>query len=140
MSDELDPSARRDAAAKETATSRSNNAALEIVAMNRRLDTGDKRMNRIEENQEINLRALEKNTAATEEIAHNTKSLVSLASDLASGTRFMCRCATFVKFLLKDIVEPFWKPALIVFCVIYWLTNNHVFPSWLGSIPKMIGG
>ena len=138
MTDQFDPSAKRDAEAEKCAVDRAINTSIEILGINKRFDAGNKRMDRIEDNQKINLDALKKNTLATETIAKNTAPLISLAADLAAGTNFLCRIALGVRFVLKEVVEPFWKPAAICW-VVYMLFTQHKLPEWLPSFFKVLG-
>jgi hypothetical protein len=66
--DEFDPSAARDAAAKETATSRSNSASAEIEAIHARLIDGERRMARIETAADKLSASLDENTKLTAEV------------------------------------------------------------------------
>ena len=102
-----------------------------IIEITGRLDRGDQRFSQLEEN-------LRQNTDATQRIAENTSGLVRLTTELEAGTRFLCRLAMAVRFVLKDIVEPFWKPALIVFLALYFATEHHL-PGMLVALMKMIG-
>ena len=102
-----------------------------IIEITNRLDRGDERFSILEED-------LRQNTEATKRIAENTAGLVKLTTELEAGTRFLCRLAMAVRFVLKDIIEPFWKPSLIVFLVLYFATE-HRFPAMIVSLMKMIG-
>lgn len=83
--------------------------------------------------------ALARNTELTEEIARNTAGFVAFQDDLAAGTRFLCRVVKGVQFLLKDVVEPFWKPAIVVYLAIYFALHGGSLPAWANSILKGMG-
>jgi hypothetical protein len=125
----------------------------EIVAIHARLDAGDKEMKWLKTNLAANTIATEGMQAdvkATQEsvkttqadvktIAQNTQGLVTLTTELEAGTRFLCRMALGVRFVLKEVIEPFWKPTLI--CFITWnLLFNHSLPVWASEFLKIVGG
>ena len=112
---------------------RRKNSGSEIAEIKSRLDRGDERFKQLEEN-------LKENTDATRQIAENTAGIVRLTTELEAGTRFLCRCALAVRFILKEVVEPFWKPALIVTTVSYYITHDHQFPVWIDAVAKAIAG
>lgn len=105
----------------------------EIIAIHRRLDEGDARMASIEG-------ALVENTALTRQVVENTAGFVAFSQDLEGGTRLLCRVAKGIQFLLKDVIDPYWKPALIVFVAIYWVTNDHALPDWLALLASRVLG
>lgn len=94
-----------------------------------RLADGDQRMTSIEAD-------LKENTALTKQIADNTAGFSAFFNDLENGTKFMCRMARGVSWFLKEVVEPFWKPALICFLVVYWTQNDHKLPDFITAILK----
>lgn len=100
---------------------------LELTTILQRLDHGDMRMTSIEQ-------GLTDNTTLTRQIADNTAGFVAFADDLATGARFLCRCAKGIQFFLRQIVDPYWKSALVVGVAIYWLTHDHTLPGWVTSI------
>lgn len=104
-----------------------------IAEINSRLDKGDQRFASLEQE-------LRDNTEATKKIAENTAGLVRLTTELEAGTKFLCRVALGIRFMLKEVIEPFWKPALIVSVVIYYMTHDHQLPQWIGELIKMAGG
>ena len=118
---------------------RRRNRSPELEAIYKRLDEGDGRMNRIEEIQHATLESLKQNTIATNQIAENTAGFVDFSNDIAAGTRFMCRCALGIRFLLKEVVEPFWKPTVICYAAYYW-TSHQRLPEWMADIFKLVGG
>ncbi|MDE2467497.1 MAG: hypothetical protein KGL35_01800 [Bradyrhizobium sp.] len=103
-----------------------------IAAINERLDRGDDRMTSIEQ-------TLHRNTELTEEIARNTAGFVAFSDDLAAGTRFLCRVVKGIQFILKDVVEPFWKPAIVAYLAIYFVIHGGSLPAWVNSILKAMG-
>lgn len=104
-----------------------------ITEINKRLDRGDERFSELEEN-------LKANTKATQMIAENTAGMVRLTSELEAGTKFLCRLAMAIRFLLKEVIEPFWKPVLIVMVVIYYITHGHQLPQWTAELLKTVTG
>ena len=98
----------------------------------RRLDEGDRRFKLLETE-------LSANTTATQQIADNTAGIVRLTTELEAGTKFLCRVAMGIRFILKDVVEPFWKPALIVFVVVYVVIERRL-PDWIGIFLKAVEG
>ena len=107
--------------------------APELVAIHARLDTGDVRMGKMET-------CLSENTAMTQKIMQNTSGLVAFSDDLASGSRFLCRIVKAVQFILKEVIDPYWKPVLVVFVVFYGLTHDQIVPDWLLGLYKLLGG
>ena len=105
----------------------------QLEAIHRRLNDGDARMESFE-------RALAENTAITKQIADNTAGFVAFQGDLENGARFFCRAVKAVQFVLKDVVEPYWKPALVVFCAVYLVTHDGTLPKWAGAIVAMLFG
>ena len=103
---------------------------VKIAELEKRLDTGDTRFKTLEKN-------LAENTKATKQIAENTAGLVQLTADLQAGTKFLCRVAMGIRFVLKDIVEPFWKPALVVFVVVYIAMERRL-PDWVAILFKAV--
>lgn len=99
----------------------------ELTTILQRLDAGDTRMSSIES-------ALQENTALTQQVAQNTAGFVAFADDLAAGTRFLCRCVKGMQFVLRDVIDPYWKPVLVVGLFIYWMTHGHTLPDWATSI------
>jgi hypothetical protein len=104
-----------------------------IAEINKRLDNGDKRFESLEANLKVN-------TTATQQIADNTAGLVRLTTELEAGTRFLCRCAMGVRFILKDVIEPYWKPSLIVGVVIFYITHDKTWPAWIDIALKAVKG
>lgn len=105
----------------------------EIAEIKRRLDRGDQRFETLEAN-------LRENTEATQRIAENTAGIVRLITELEAGMKFLCRAAMMIRFVLKEIVEPFWKPALIVGVVVYYITHGQQFPLLIDEILKLVVG
>lgn len=97
-------------------------SAPELAAIYERLDKGDQRFAAIEE-------AIATNTELTREIQRNTAGFVAFSEDLERGTRFLCRCAKGVDFILRR-VDRYWKPVLICIVVISWALNGFVLPAW----------
>jgi hypothetical protein len=118
---------------KNQPSDRRNPSTNEIEEIKSRLDRGDQRFQELEAN-------LRENTEATRQIAENTAGIVRLTTELEAGTRFLCRCALAVRFILKDVVEPYWKPSLLVFVVVYYITHDHQFPGWVDSAFKALAG
>ena len=107
-------------------------AAAIIAEINRRLDIGDVRFDELEKN-------LTENTRATMLIAQNTAGMVRLSEDLESGTKFLCRCAMGVRFVLKEVIEPFWKPVLITLSVYYYFVQSAGSPKWVTTLVHIMG-
>lgn len=105
-----------------------------IVAITERLDRGDARFSKIED-------ALVENTQITQRIADSISGIVAFSDDLAAGSRLICRIAKGIKFMLDDVIEPYWKPALVIFLAIYWLTHGHTLPAWaMNAFNTLFGG
>ena len=94
-----------------------------------RLTEGDHRMTSMES-------AIKENTELTRQVVDNTSGFASFFNDVESGARFMCRMARGISWLLKEVVEPFWKPVLVVFLVGYWLMNEHHLPDFVTALMK----
>lgn len=94
-----------------------------------RLDEGERRFAALEQ-------GLKANTELTQQIANSLQPLASLFGDLEAGTRIMCRMARGVSWVLKDVIEPFWKPSLVVFVSVYWIVNDHRLPQWISFLVK----
>ena len=107
--------------------------APELVAIHSRLDSGDARMSKMET-------CLTSNTEMIQQIMTNTSGLVAFSDDLASGSRFLCRVVKAVQFILKQVIDPYWKPTLVVFIVVYWATHDYMLPQWLVGLYKLLGG
>lgn len=105
----------------------------ELKAIHARLDSGDVRMETIEQ-------SIAANTKMTQQIMQNTSGLVAFSDDLASGSRFLCRVIKGVQFILKDVIDPYWKPALICFIAISWAMNGFTLPHWVPDIFKALFG
>lgn len=118
-------------AAKEKAQEKSEAAAI-IAEINQRLDRGDQRFNELEA-------SLAANTLATQEIANNTAGMVRLSNELETGTRFLCRCAMGVRFVLKEVIEPFWKPTVLSLSLYFYITRDSGLPHWLLSLVHWAG-
>lgn len=101
----------------------------DIAEIKKRLDRGDERFSELEAN-------LRENTEATRRIADNTAGLIRLTTELEAGTKFLCRVALGIRFILKDVVEPFWKPTLVVIVVLYYITHDHQLPLWFDALIK----
>lgn len=99
----------------------------DLAAIHQRLNEGDIRMEKLEG-------AVKENTTLTRQIADNTAGFVNFQNDLESGARFFCRLVKGIQFILKDVVEPYWKPALVVFCALYLLTHDGALPRWVSGI------
>lgn len=113
-------------------------ARRELDEIRARLNKGDERFETLEE-------SLRENTAATRQIAENTAGIVRLTTELEAGTRFLCRCALGVRFVLNifvrltnEIIKPLWIPALIVTTVIYYITHDHQLPEWFSVLLKAL--
>lgn len=104
-----------------------------IKEIHDRLDHGDERFEMLEA-------SLQANTVATQQIAENTSGLVRLTTELEAGTKFLCRLAMAIRFLLKEVIEPFWKPALVVFVVISYIVNDHQLPQWVQKLLQTVTG
>lgn len=81
--------------------------------------------------------AIAKNTEFTMSIAANTAPLIDLVTDVTAGTKFMCRLALGVRFLLIDVVKPFWAPALIIFSI-GWMATHDALPLWITELIKVL--
>lgn len=102
----------------------------EIVEIKARLDEGDRRMEALEE-------MLKANTDATNQIAENTAGITRLTNELEAGTKFLCRCAMAVTWLL-EMVNKFYKPILIIGTFLYFVLFGK-FPEWLDKLFKLLG-
>ena len=105
----------------------------DLAAIHKRLDEGESRMVTLES-------AVAENTALTRQIADNTAGFVSFQGDLEKGARLFCRIIKGMQFVLKDVVEPYWKPALVVFCAVYLVTHDGALPRWVANIISMVLG
>ena len=94
----------------------------EIFAIHERLADGEREMKWLKEN-------LLANTKATQIIAENTQPFLELYADLAAGTRFLCRCAMGIRFVL-EMVKSYYMPVLIICTFIYAITHNFQLPDW----------
>ncbi len=123
------------------------------AAVEKRLISNDTKMavlgQRIE-SMELALQANTKMTEQTTELARltnaslqrveeNTSGFVSFQNDLMAGTKIFCRIARGVSWFLKDVVDPFWKPALLVGLILYYLTHQQTLPEIMVAILKLLG-
>ena len=113
--------------------------SVEIVEIKETLQRQDEQLLRNEDRLIILERNLLANTQATfaqasqiKTIADNTSPLVSLVTDLTAGTKFLCRVAIGISFIL-DKVDKFWKPTLFI-VIIMNLLLNHQLPVWISDI------
>ena len=97
----------------------------QILAIQVRLLENEKKMNFIEE-------SLLVNTNLMRTIAENTKPLLELHADLAAGTKFLCRCALGVRFIL-EMVKSYYMPVVIVCTFIFLITHNFQLPHWFNT-------
>jgi hypothetical protein len=102
---------------------------VEIAAIEARLDANDQRTQVIEDN-------LKANTEATQQIAENTAGMIQLYTDLAAGTRFLCRCAMAVQWVL-EMVEKYYKKVLILSAIFWAISHNLQVPEWLKILIKL---
>ena len=113
--------------------------STEIVEIKETLKKQDEQLLRNEDRMIVIERNLLANTKSTLEqstqlktIADNTSPLVSLVTDLTAGTKFLCRVALGISFVL-DKVDKFWKPTLFMVIVMNLLLN-HQLPIWISKI------
>ena len=102
----------------------------EVIAINDRLDRGEKRMKLLEQD-------LMLNTQATQAIANNTAGLVSLTNDLEAGTKVLCRLALGIKWLgllIKDTYIP-----VCILLVVFSAILHKDLPQWLQAMFKFLG-
>lgn len=78
------------------------------------------------------------NTKATQAIAKNTAGLVELYTDLAAGTKALCRCALAIKWFL-DIIEANYKRLIILGILIWAITHNFHVPDWVFHYTRILG-
>lgn len=97
----------------------------QILAIQLRIYELEKKMNFIEE-------SLLVNTQLTRTIAENTKPLLDLHADLAAGTKFLCRCAIGIRFVL-EMVKSYYMPVVIVCTFIFLITHNFQLPHWFNA-------
>jgi len=108
----------------------------EIAAIEARLDETEKEIKAIKENQVAQTLSLEANTIATREIADNTKGMTELYADLAAGTKFLCRLAMAVQWVL-EMVEKYYKKVLIILAAFWAISHNFQIPEWLKVLIKL---
>lgn len=101
----------------------------EIAAIKARLDEGDKEMKVLKE-------SLIATSQATQTIAGNTAPLLELYTDLAAGTRFLCRCAMAVQWFL-EMVEKYYKRMLILAAIVWAISHNFHLPDWAQILFRM---
>lgn len=111
----------------------------EIIEIKDTLQKQDLQLNRNEERMIIIERNLLANTQSTLAngaqmalIAKNTEPLVALVSDLTAGTKFLCRLALGVAFVLEQ-VNKIWKPTLIIVIALNLLLNHQI-PIWVKDV------
>lgn len=114
-------------------------SSTEIIEIKETLQKQDEQLKRNEDRMitiECNLLANTKSTleqsVQLKTIADNTLPLVSLVTDLSAGTKFLCRAALGVSFIL-DKVDKFWKPCLFIVIVMNLLLN-HQLPDWISKV------
>jgi hypothetical protein len=101
----------------------------EIADIKARLDETEQEIKAIKENQVSQTISLEANTIATQKIADNTAGMIELYADLAAGTKFLCRLAMAVQWVL-EMIEKYYKKVLIL-CAIFWaISHNLQVPEW----------
>ena len=113
--------------------------STEIIEIKETLQKQDEQLKRNEDRMiiiECNLLANTKSTleqsVQLKTIADNTLPLVSLVTDLSAGTKFLCRAALGISFIL-DKVDKFWKPCLFIVIVMNLLLN-HQLPGWISKV------
>ena len=79
---------------------------------------------------------LKTNTELTQQIANNTAGIVSLAQDLAAGTRFLCRLAMAVSWLMRMLREN-WGVLLLIFIATAYLTNSESLLTFAFKLLKL---
>lgn len=110
----------------------SHGISPEIIAIHERLTDGEREMKWLKEN-------LLANTKATQTIADNTQPFLELYADLAAGTRFLCRCAMSIRFVL-EMVKSYYMPVLIICTFFYAVTHNLQLPEWFHVAIKAVEG
>ena len=117
--------------------------STEIIEIKETLQKQDEQLKRNEDRMIIIESNLLANTKSTLEqsvqlktIADNTLPLVSLVTDLSVGTKFLCRAALGISFVL-DKVDKFWKPCLFIVIVMNLLLN-HQLPNWISKVADFL--
>jgi len=67
--------------------------------------------------------ALQSNTELTLKIAADIAPIVSLAQDLEAGTRFLCRLAMCISWVLKTTKE-YWPVIMLLMVFAAYMTNS----------------
>lgn len=67
--------------------------------------------------------ALQRNTELTAKIAANTEPFVGLYSELQAGTKFFCRCALGVSWLMKTAKE-YWPVLGMLLLTAAYVSNS----------------
>ena len=90
-------------------------------SIEQRLDDGDKRFSLIEK--------------SLSDMAQNTAILVAIMEEITAGTKFFCRVAKGVGFLLER-----WKGLLVTCVFIAWISNHFQLPDWVLHLFRLIWG
>ena len=96
--------------------------SVEIIAINAKLTSNENRIMAMETE-------LAANTKATQAIAENTAGLIDLYTDLAAGTRFLCRVALGVCWML-EMIKTYYIPVVILSSFLWALLHHFQFPPW----------
>lgn len=66
---------------------------------------------------------LQRNTELTAKIAANTAGIVALSTELQAGTRFLCRCALGVSWLMKT-AKDYWPVLGMILLTCAYISNS----------------
>ena len=97
----------------------------QIIAIQKRLDENEHDMKTLKENQVIIINSIQ-------QISDNTQPFLAIYKDLESGTRFLCRCAMGVRFIL-EMIKSYYMPVVILCTFIFVITHNYQLPHWFNA-------
>ena len=101
-----------------------------------RFDEGKERMDSFERMLTANSEMVRENTLLTRSISDNTAGFVAFQNDLIDGTRFLCRCARGVSWLLKTVKENVLT-LILVAVIVSWALHLPI-PDSLMKLIKLI--
>lgn len=118
----------------------------EIDEIKERLKDGDQRftevaeaLSRIATHLHSQDDTMAKMTAKLDTVAKDTADVVTMWNGGVKAVRFFCRCADAWRFVMSEVVRPFWLPVAAVYGIWYVHEYGRV-PLWLIAAFKFVAG
>ena len=102
----------------------------QILAIQKRITETEQDIKTFKENQIIIINSIQ-------QISENTQPFLEFYKDLASGTRFLCRTAMGVRFIL-EMIKSYYMPVVIVCTFVFLITHNFQFPHWFNAAVQAV--